>query len=122
TFRRFDRAHAAIVRGVHVAHFKAGAFTGKTARAKGRDTALVGNLGQRVRLVHELRQLARAEELLDGSRNGLGVDQVVRHEVFGLGLAQTLTHRTLDTNQTGPELVLGEFADTAHPTVAQVID
>ena len=33
TFRRFDRAHAAVVRRVHVADFEAGAFTRQTTRA-----------------------------------------------------------------------------------------
>ena len=34
-FRRFDRADAAVVRDVHVAHFEAGTFARQTARAQG---------------------------------------------------------------------------------------
>src|SRR5690242_21439052 len=40
----------------------------------------VGDLGKRVRLVHELRELARAEELLDDGRDRLVVDQLLRHQ------------------------------------------
>jgi hypothetical protein len=42
-FRRLDRADAAVVGRVHVADFEAGALAGQTARAKRRETALVGD-------------------------------------------------------------------------------
>ena len=122
TFRRLDRADAAVVGRVHVAHLEAGTLTRQTARAQGRDTALVGDLRQRVGLVHELGQLAGTEELADGGADRLAVDQVMRQQVLGLGLAQTLAHGALDTHQTGTELVLGQLAHAAHATVAQVVD
>ena len=50
------------------------------------------------------------------------VDQVVRHQVFGLGLAQTFLDGALDAHQAGAELVLGQFAHATHAAVAQVID
>ncbi len=75
-----------------------------------------------ISLVHELRQLARTEELLDGGRDRLGVDQVVRHQVFRLGLAQTFLDGAFDAHQAGAELVFGQFADATHAAVAQVID
>src|SRR5690606_26810219 len=81
TFRRFNRAHATVVGWVHVAHLKASTFTSQTTRAQCRNTTLVRDLGQRVGLVHKLRQLAGTEELLDSRRDGLGVDQIVRHQV-----------------------------------------
>ncbi len=121
-FRRFDRADAAVVRGVHVAHFKTSALARQAARAQGRDAALVGDFRQRVGLIHELRELRGAEEFLDRRRNGLGVDEVVRHQVFGLGLAQTFLHRALDARQPGTELVLGQLAHAAHAAVAEVVD
>jgi len=107
---------------VHVTHLEAGTLARQTARAQGRDAALVRDLGQRVGLVHELRQLRSTEELLERRRNGLGVDQVVRHQGLLLSLTQTLFHGLLDTGQTGAVLVLGEFANTTHAAVAQVID
>ena len=78
-FRRLDRADAAIMGGMHVAHFEAGAFAGQTARSKRRHAALVGQFRQRVLLVHELRELRGTEEFPHGCRHRLGVDQVVRH-------------------------------------------
>ena len=41
TFRRLDRADAAVVRGVNVAHFEAGALAGQTAGPERRETTLV---------------------------------------------------------------------------------
>src|SRR3546814_8741497 len=52
TFRGFNRADAAIMGGVNVAHFKARAFTGKTARPERRHTTLVRDFGQRIGLIH----------------------------------------------------------------------
>src|SRR5207253_7377819 len=51
------------------------------------------------RSVHELRQLRGAEELLDRRRDRLGVDQVVRHQVLGLGLREPFLDRPLDSHQ-----------------------
>ena len=56
-FRRFDRAHAAVMRRVHIAHLETGAFTGQATRSERRHAALVRHFGQRVGLVHELAQL-----------------------------------------------------------------
>src|SRR5690606_11895583 len=122
TFRGFDRADATIVGRVHVAHFEAGALTGQTARAECGDTALVGDLGERVVLVHELGQLAGAEEFLHRRRDRLGVDQVLRHQAFAFGHGQAFLDRALDAHQAHAELVLGHFAHAAHAAVAQVVD
>ncbi|VDM15228.1 unnamed protein product, partial [Wuchereria bancrofti] len=122
TFRGFDRAHTAVVGRVYVADFEAGALTGQTARAECGDAALVGDLGERVVLVHELRELAGTEELLHRRRNRLGVDQVLRHQAFAFGHRQTLLDRALDAHQANAELVLGHLADATHATVTQVVD
>ena len=59
-FRRLDGADASVVGGMDVAHLEAGALARQTARPKRREAALVGDLGERVGLVHELRELARS--------------------------------------------------------------
>src|SRR5690606_1179644 len=114
TFRRFDRAHAAVMGRVYVTNFEACTLTGQTARAERRDATLVGNLRQRVVLVHELRELAGTEELFHRRRNWFGVDQVLRHQAFAFGHRQAFLDRTLDTHQTYTELVLGHFADATY--------
>src|SRR5258705_443254 len=113
---------ATVVRRVYVAHFKSCPFPGKAARSKGGDAPLVGDLRQRIGLVHELRQLARAEELFDRRGDRFGVDQVMRHEVLGLRLRQPLLDGALDAHQARAELVLRELADRAYAPVAEVVD
>ena len=70
-FRRLDRADAAVVRRVHVADLEPGALAREAARPEGREAPLVRDLGERVRLVHELRELRGPEELLDRRDDGL---------------------------------------------------
>ena len=79
-FRRLDRADPAIMGRVDVADLEARALAGEAARPERRDAALVRHFGERVGLVHELRELRRAEELAHRGDRGLGVDQVVRHD------------------------------------------
>ena len=46
----------------------------------------------------------------------------MRHQVVGFGLSKTFFDCTLDSHQTGTELVLRQFADATNTTVTQVID
>ena len=122
TFRRFNRAHTAVVRRMHVAHFKAGAFAGQTARTESGNTALMGNFRQRVGLVHELRKLARTEEFADGGADRLGIDQILRRKTVAFRLIQTLLDGAFNAHQAGAELIFREFADAADTTVAEVVN
>ena len=70
TFRGLNRAHTAVVGVVNVSNFEARALTRQTARAQCGQTALVRNACSNVGLVHELGQLGRTEELLDGCHDG----------------------------------------------------
>ncbi len=56
-FRRLDRADPSVVRRVDVAHLKARALPRQPAGPERRQSPLVRDLGQGVRLIHELRQL-----------------------------------------------------------------
>ncbi len=73
------------MRRVHVANFEAGTFARQAARAERRYAPLVRDFRQRVVLVHELGELARAEELLHRGRHRLRVDHLLRHQALGLG-------------------------------------
>ena len=80
TFRGLDRADTTIVRGMNVAHFKAGALAVQTARPKRGQAALVRHLGERVDLIHELRQLRTGKEVADHRGESLRVDQLLRRD------------------------------------------
>src|SRR5438874_6218965 len=122
-FRRLDRADAAVVRRVDVADLEAGALARQTAGPERRETPLVRDLGERIGLVHELRQLRRPEELANRGHDRLRVDQVVRHGGrHFLVDRHLLLDRALHADQADPELVHEQLADRAHSPVAEVID
>ena len=122
TFRRLDRTHTAIVGVVYVADFVACTLTGQTAGAEGRQTALMGKLCQRVVLVHELGQLAAAEEFLNRSYDRTDINQSLRRNSLGILNSHALLNHTLHTGQADTELVLQQLAYAAHTTVAQMVN
>ena len=122
TFRRLNRAEAAVVGIVYVAHLEACTLTGQTAGAEGRETALVRYFCQGVGLVHELRQGVRTEEGVDDARNGLGIDEVGRREHFVIADVHALADRAAHTCQTNGKLVGELLAHGADAAVAEVVD
>jgi hypothetical protein len=121
-FGGLDRAHAAVVRGVDVTDLHAGAVTGETTRAERGQAALVGQTRERVVLVHELRQLAGAEELLDGGDDGPDVDQGLRRDGLDVLRGHALADDALHAGQAGADLVLDQLAHVAQTAVAEVVD
>ena len=121
-FRRLDGAHTAIVGVVHVSDFHVGALAAQTAGAQCGQTALVGQLGQRVGLIHKLAQRAGAEELLDGRRNGPDVNEALgRHHIQILD-GHALADDPLHTGKADAELVLQQLTHAAQAAVAQMVD
>src|SRR5678815_1584316 len=123
TFRSLNRTDTPVVRRMYVAHFEPGALSRETARSEGRQTTLVRDLRQRIRLVHELRQLARAEELTHRGRHRLGVDEIARHRrLHFLVDRHLLLDGALHALETDAELVFQELTDRAHASITKVID
>ena len=123
SFRRLNRADAPVVGGMDVTDFEAGALTRQAAWSECRQAALVRDLRQRVRLVHELRQLGRSEELANRRHDRLGVDQVMRHGGRHFLIDRhLLLDGALHADQADAELVLEQFADRPDAAVAEVID
>ena len=110
------------MRDVDVANFEAGSLAVQAAGAQGREPPLVGQLGQGVGLVDDLRQLAAAEEVLDGRADALGVDQRPRGHVLGVLEAHPLLHGAAELEEALAQLVGGQLVDGAQPAVAQVVD
>src|SRR6185503_466633 len=113
----------AIVRGVHVAHFEAGTLAREPTGPERREAALVRHLAERVRLIHELRELARPEVLLHDGADRLRVDEIVRHErVDLLRDAHALLDRARHAHESDAVLILHQLADGTDATVAEMID
>ena len=129
-FRRLDRAHAGVVRVVDVAdgrrHVRTAARARlvpcKATRAKRGQTALVREARERVILVHELGELRRAEELLDGRHDRANVDEGLRRDIVSVLRSHALAHDTLHAGEADTELVLHKLADRTDTAVAEVVD
>ena len=122
TFGRFDRAHTRIVRVVNVSNLERDVLAVETAGTERGKLASVRKLGNRVGLVHKLRELRRAEKLFNRARHGADVDKRLRRQL-GVGLdLHALAHDALQARHTDAELVLQKLAHTAHSAVAEVVD
>ena len=99
-----------------------GLVAGEAAGAERRETTLVREARERVGLVHELRELRGAEELLDGSVNRPDVDERVGRDVIGVLRDHALADDTLHATHANTELVLHELAHRTDTTVAKVVD
>ena len=82
----------------------------------------MGEAGQRVRLVHELAELAGAEELLDRRDDRPDVDERLRRDRLDVLGRHALAHDPLHPRETDAHLVLDELADRPHTPVAEVVD
>ena len=119
--RGLDRAHAPVVGLVDVAHLDGGALAGEAARAERRQAAPVGEAGQRVGLVHELRQLRGAEELLQRRDHRADVDDRLRGDRVDVLGAHALADDALHPVEADAEGLLDELADRAQAPVAEVL-
>ena len=120
--RRLDGADAAVVAVMHIAHVEAGPVAAQAAGAQRAQPALVRQLRQRVGLIHELAQLAAAEELLHRGDDGADVDQRARRRLLGVRDRHALADHALHAQQAHAELVQDQLAHGADAAIAQVVD
>ena len=121
-FGRLDGADPPVVRVVDVADLEAGPLAVQTAGPQGRQPPLVREHRQRVGLVDHLRELAAAEEILDGRGNALRVDQAARRHVLQVLEAHPLLHRPPQLQEALAQLVGGQLLDRPQAAVAEVVD
>ena len=80
------------------------------------------DLGQRVCLIHKLRQGVRPEKRVHNRRNRLGIDQVDRSKDFIIAHIHAFTHRASHSRQPYAELIIQLLTNCAHTTITQVIN
>ena len=105
-----------------VTDLKSGPLSGQTAGAQGGKTPLVGQLCQRIVLIHELGQLGASEKLLYRRGHGLDIDQGLGGDAVHVLGRHPLPHHSLHTGQTDAVLILEQLAYGADPPVAQMIN
>ena len=81
----------------------------------------MGEAGQRVGLVHELRELRGAEELLQRRDHGPDVDDRLRRDRVGVLGGEALADDALHAVEADPEGLLDQLADGAQAAVAEVL-
>ena len=106
---------------VDVTDLKAGSLTGQATGTEGREATAVGQPGKGVHLVHELGELAGAEELLDGGHHGSDVDQRGRGDGLDILGGHALANYALHPGQPDAQLVLDELAHRPDATVGEVV-
>src|SRR6266581_1689748 len=80
------------------------------------------NFSESVGLIHELRELTATKEFFHGGNDRAYVDKSVGSSLPWLLNAHAFFDNALHTQQSDAKLRLYEFADTAHTTVAKVVD
>ena len=106
------------------ADLEARALAAESARAEGREAALVREGRERVRLVHELRELRAGEEVLHHRAERLRVDEALRGErtLVGVVHRHALADQPLGARKALAALVLEKLARRADAAVAEVVD
>ena len=84
----------------------------------------MGQLGKRIRLIHELTQLTAAEEVTDYSAKRLGIDEFLRRDLVRIGIKQrhALADETLCASEADAALVRKKFAHSANAAATEVVN
>src|SRR6059058_994963 len=106
---------------MHVAHLDRRALARQAAGAEGRQAPPVREPGERVRLIHELRELRGAEELLQRRDDRPNVDDRLRRDRVDVLRRHPLADDPLHAVEAHPERLLDQLADRAQPPVAEVL-
>ena len=107
---------------MHVAHVETGSLAVQAARSQGGQPPFMRELRERIGLVHDLRELAAAEEILDRRRDRLRIDERARRHVLLIANRHALLHRAAQLEEAFAELVGRQLVDGAHAAVAEVVD
>ena len=124
SFRCLDRTNAAVVRWVHVAHFESGAIAAQSTGSERGQAALVRELCQRIRLIHELRELRAPEEISNHGAERFWIHQLLRRHAVDVDVEQShaLFHQTLGPGETDAALIGEQLADRSDAAAAKMID
>ena len=87
-----------------------------------RERAFVAQLGERIGLVHELRELGGTKELAQGSDHRTNVDQRHRRQLLLVTNGHAFFDDALHTSQADAQLVLDQLTHRLDAAVAEVID
>ena len=107
---------------MYVTHLESGTVTAQSSGSQSGKTSLMGQLAQRVILIHELGQLGGTEEFLHRRLYGLDVDQHLRRDLLRVMSGHALADHSLHSGKADAVLVLQKLAHRTDPAVAQMVD
>src|ERR1700730_844218 len=124
TFRCLNRTTTPVMGRVHVAYFESVAIATQSAWSERGQTALVGQLRQRIRLIHELRELRAPEEIANDRAESFRIHQLLRRHAVDIDVEQShaLFDESFRAGETDAALIGQEFADRSNATATEVID
>src|SRR4051794_19259503 len=105
---------------MHVANVESRSVAAQSTRSESGQTSLVRQLSQRVRLIHELRQLAAAKELANGSHHRpRRANQPLRRHCLRVLNRHTLPDSSLEALEAGSHMHLNQLTDRTDASVAE---
>ena len=107
---------------MNVSHVKTSSLAPQPTGPQSAQRPLVRQFCQRVRLIHELGQLAAPEELARGGHHRADVGQRCGRDLLRVADGHALSHNPLHTQQPHPQLILDQLANGFYTPVSQVIN
>ena len=109
---------------MHVTNFKSGAITAEASWPEGGETAFVSQFRKRVRLIHELAQLATTKKVADNGAQGFRINELLRCDLICVDIKQchALANETLCAGETHTALVRKKFTNSSDAAATEVIN
>ena len=84
----------------------------------------MGQLRQRICLIHELRELRTPEEISNHGAERFRIDELLRRHAVDIDVEQShaLFHESFRAGETNTALIGQEFPDRSNATAAKMID
>src|SRR6266404_68116 len=81
-------------------------------------------LGQRIRLIHELRELRSTEEIANDRAERFWIDKLLRRHSINVDVKQrhALFDEPLGARETDAALIRQQFANRAHTAATEMVD
>ena len=120
--RGLNRADPTVMGGMYITDFKACPISGQATWSQGRKPPLMGYLGERVGLIHELRKLRCAEKFLNCRGDRFGIHKVMGHKGLNFLETHTFLNGSFHAHQAHPVLIFTEFTNGTNTAVAEMVN
>ena len=114
---------ASVLCRVYITNFERCTLTCETPDTECRNTTLMWEFWERIRLIHELWELVRTEELAHHGNHGTWVDKTSWNSIFEIrDDSHTILGNLFHTSESYLDLVVDELTNWTNTTILEVID